>query len=274
MKKIVLSIFFLFFVLLWLCPSQPTSGTQEIQFEVKTIETRPGVALRFLLGTPPAIPKGVLIIFPGGNGANHWTETNGQVRLGNNFLVRSAPEFLKREFAVAIVDLPSDQAQGMSDQFRTSSAHTQDIQKIIDFLDSQGFKSIDLVGTSRGTISVAFLGTALKDDRLKGMVLTATMGSRFLSGIPLGTITLPTLIAHHRDDECNATPFREAMELVRKLSSSPKVNFVEVRGGLPPRSTDPCQALHYHGFYGVEEPVVQVLTDWLLGKEIPSVVGK
>jgi len=52
-----------------------------------------------------------------------------------------------------------------------------------------------------------------------------------------------------------------------------RYDFVEVRGGSCPQS-DPCEALSYHGFLGMEDQVIQVITDWLSGKNVPSKIGQ
>lgn len=239
--------------------------------EIKAIPTRTGVTIKVLLNIPAAPAKAILIMFPGGNGANMFKERGGQIHLGENFLVRTSPQFVKQGLAVAIVDAPSDQSDGMSAGFRNSPEHLQDIVKVINFLDAQGLKPIYLVGTSMGTLSVAYLGMELKDSRIKGLVLTSTV-TQYVNGFRLNRITLPTLMVHHRDDGCNICPFPDAVALKTKLSCASKVDFVEVLGGSPPQS-DPCQALSYHGFLGHEDQVVQVIADWIAGKQVPVQIG-
>jgi len=186
--------------------------------------------------------------------------------------VRTSPQLVQAGYAVAIVDVPSDQTSGMSPGFRNSPQHVQDIAKLIDFLDGQGLKPIYLVGTSMGTLSVAYLGMELRDPRIKGLVLTSTV-TDLVGGLRLNRISSPVLLVHHRDDGCHRCPFPEAQQLITKLSGSPKVDFVEVQGGDPPRS-GPCKALSHHGFLGVENPVVQVITAWAGGKSIPAKAGR
>ena len=119
--------------------------------EIKAVATRPGVTVKVLLNLPETPAKAVLLMFPGGNGAQMFNEKGGQIHLGKNFLVRTSPLFVKQGMAVAIVDVPSDQPNGTSAGFRNSPEHVQDIRKIMDFLDAQELKPIYLVGTSMGT---------------------------------------------------------------------------------------------------------------------------
>ena len=55
-------------------------------------------------------------MFPGGFGNNHFRERDGRVVLGGNFLVRTAKHFAARGILVAVIDTPSDKAQGMDDR--------------------------------------------------------------------------------------------------------------------------------------------------------------
>ncbi len=225
--------------------------------------------MRLLLNVPPTVVKGGLLLFPGGDGADAFQVVGGVIHLGNNFLVRTSRDFARRGFAVAIVDTPSDHASAMSDAFRTSAEHAQDTEKVIDFLTAQGIQPVYLVGTSRGILSVMYLGTVLADSRMRGIVVTSSMGHRFLNGIALSKIPVPVLVVHHRDDQCRATPYEDAAQLSNALTSSPRVSFVEVLGGSAPRST-PCEALSEHGFLGMEAKVVRVITDWLSGGLVPA----
>lgn len=247
--------------------------------EIVTLDTRPGVSIKVLLITPAASAKGAVILFPGGDGKGSFTEREGKVRLSNNFLVRSSKLFVDQGFVAAIVDAPSDQSGGMSDQFRTSKEHAEDIKKVLDFLSQKWPLPIFPVGTSRGTISVAYLGASLRDPRLGGIVLTASIGqsrpSRHqlsLLDIPLKEITFPVLFVHHREDACWVSSFNDALQLRARITASSKVNFIEVLGGDPPRS-EPCQALSTHGFLGKEREVVAAIADWIIGKPVPEKIG-
>lgn len=245
--------------------------------EIVSLETRPGVTVKVLIMGPDRASKGTLLMFPGGNGANHFSESGGKIRLGGNFLVRSSNLFLERSFAVAIVDVPSDQAYGMSDPFRSSKEHTEDVRKIIDLLVQKLQQPIFLVGTSRGTISAAHLGISLKDQRIGAIVLTSSIGASkggglSLLNLPLENIAHPVLFVHHRDDGCWASRFNDALQARERIKSSPRTHFIEVSGGDAPRS-QPCEALSYHGYLGKEREVVAAITDWIQGKPVVEKIG-
>ncbi len=230
--------------------------------EVVKIDTRPGVTLNLLLVSPEAQTDKALIMFPGATGYNQFSSDNGVISKGNNFLVRTAPDFAKKGFLVAVVDCPSDQ-RGMDDNFRTSKEHLQDITKVVEYLTSKGYKSIYLVGTSRGTISAAYLGAELKNDNIKGVILTSTMNyNKFLRWIPLEKTPYPVLLVHHLQDECRQTPFSDSERMVKVFKHSPKVNFESVTGGELPQS-GPCEPLSAHGYFGIENKAIDVIVNWI-----------
>ncbi len=231
--------------------------------EVVTLDTRPGVTMKLLVSYPEKPSHAALLMFPGGEGYNQFSISDGEIRKGNNFLVRTIPAFTNKGFVVAVVDTPSDMPKGMDDSFRESKSHLQDVMQAVDYLFAKGCSSIYLVGTSRGTISTAYLGAEMKHDGIKGIVLTSTMQySRFLRWIPIEKTPYPVLIVHNSDDECKVTPYADASSLPKKFKGSPKATFQGVSGGLPPQS-DSCKSLSAHEFFGIEDQVVTIISDWI-----------
>jgi len=245
--------------------------------EVLSVPTRPGVTVRVLLVTPAGEPSATLLMFPGGFGNNHFPERGGRIVLSKNFLVRSARLFAARGLLVAVIDTPSDQSQGMDDAFRMSKTHVEDVARVLAALETRNPAPIYLAGTSRGTLSAAFVAASLRDSRVKGLVLTTSLGdsgrgpSRAVTvyDAPLKRITVPVLVVHHQQDACRASSFGAATGLPAALSGSAKVDFVAVEGGDPPRSA-PCEALAAHGYLGRERGVVGVIADWIAGKPVPK----
>ena len=245
--------------------------------EVLSVPTRPGVTVRVLLVAPAGEPSATLLMFPGGFGNNHFPERDGRVVLGRNFLVRTARIFAARGLLVAVIDTPSDQPQGMDDAFRMSKTHVEDVTKVLEALEARNPAPIYLAGTSRGTLSAAFVAASLRDPRVKGLVLTTSLGDSgrgrnravTVYDAPLKRITVPVLVVHHQKDGCWASPISAATGLPAALTGSAKVDFVEVAGGDPPRS-EPCEALAAHGYLGRERDVVGVITDWVAGKPVPK----
>jgi hypothetical protein len=241
---------------------------------IEIVPTRADVTVRLLVIKANSKPSTALLLFPGADGTKHFGEKDGRFWVSKNFLMRSAGDLAAAGYIVVAVDAPSDQSNGMSDQFRTSPQHAKDIRKIIAYLkEKHRVTSLYLVGTSRGTISAAYLASVIDDATIVGEILTAVYPPADLSNIDFTEIDDPVLIIHHVYDQCRITPYHGAMDLKNRLTESPKVDLVGVTGGIPPAS-GPCEALSNHGFYGVEQPVVRVMTDWLAGKAVPERIGK
>jgi dienelactone hydrolase len=238
------------------------------------VPTRPDVTVRLLVIKTNSKPSTALILFPGADGTKHFGEKDGRFWVSNNFLMRSARDLATAGYLVVAVDAPSDRSYGMSDQFRTSPQHAKDTRKIIAYLkEKHRVTFLYFVGTSRGTISAAYLASVIDDPSIGGVILTAVYPPADLGSIDFAEIDDPVLIVHHVYDQCRITPFQGAIELKQRLTESPKVDLVGVAGGIPSAS-GPCDALSNHGFYGLEQPVIRVMTDWLAGKPVPERIGK
>jgi dienelactone hydrolase len=206
-----------------------------------------------------------VILFAGGDGV--LDIGRGGVGQHGNFLVRSSDLFAKQGMLVAIVDKPSDKKNLF--HFRTTKKHAKDIKAVIMYLKRHYPENpIWLVGTSRGTISVANIAARFHGKaEPAGIVLTSsvTRASKkkrnSLEDVDLSAITVPTYIVHNKDDQCKVTPYDGAKALMDKLSSVQVKEFKTVSGG---RSTgDPCKGNSYHGFLGREKEVVTSITDWI-----------
>ncbi len=239
----------------------------DFTWQLEKLPTRPEVEQPVLIAQPKGKTRGAVILFPGGGGAYPFRKSGDRFYLSKNFLVRSAHLFAGAGYAAAIVKAPSDNSGGMSNSFRMSPAHLHDISVVVSFLDERGYEPIFLIGTSRGTLSVAYLATAMKDDRIKGIVLTSSMYA--IGELPLATITYPILFVHHEYDGCRGTPYDSARRHYEMVSSSTRKDFVTVLGGSPPISK-PCQPMSEHGFLGIEAKVVQAITNWLQGNPVPE----
>ena len=236
--------------------------------EIVTLPTREGVTQSFLLETPKENkPAAAAVLFPGGNGSIRLRAEKGEIKFGpGNFLVRARQSFVEGGVAVAVMDAPSDECRGMDDRFRLGDKHAIDAAAVVADLKKR-FDNVPvfLVGTSRGSISAAATGAALGAS-VSGVVLTSTvyLGSRSgpgLSGFDYSRISAPVLLAHHAEDSCSVTPYREA----QKLAESRRYPLITVKGGLPATS-DACEAFSAHGYLGKEKEIVEAIVNWMLKK--------
>lgn len=246
------------------CSANSWSGTVQ---KVMDVPTRPGVTERALVMTPES-PKAIAILFTGGHGGLQ-LDANGSARWGEgNFPVCARQRFAAAGFLVAVLDAPADRKMPpYLARFRQRKEHADDVKAVIAALQAQVNKPVWLVGTSRGTQSVAYVATQLSgSEAAHGIVLTATIlsddKSRPVPDMPLSKITMPVLVVHHEGDTCQQSPFQDLSKLIDALHDHPKAHILTVKGGI--NQGDPCEARAYHGFHGIEQDVVKKITDWML----------
>jgi dienelactone hydrolase len=255
-----------FIVLVGLCESAVALASEK----VVDIPTRPGVTQRFVFLAPDG-PKAAVILFAGGHGGLQISRA-GSFRWGEgNFMVRTRQLFEKNGLSVAVVDTPSDrEAPPFLGGFRQKAEHVADIKAVIAWLKQQANVPVWLVGTSMGTLSAAFIATQAGpgDGGPDGVVLTSSIlslpGARPVPEMPLQKITVPVLVVHHEKDGCKHCAYRDIPRLMEKLTSTPKKELLTFKGGED--RGDPCEALAYHGFNGLEKDVVAKIAEWIQTK--------
>jgi dienelactone hydrolase len=234
---------------------------------VEDIPTRPGVTQRAIV-LSAANPKAAVVLYPGGHGGLQ-VFPNGSMKWGDdNFLVRTRQQFADEGLTVVVLDAPSDrQRPSYLGSFRQTPEHVADAKAVIAWLRARAPVPVWLVGTSRGTQSVAFIATALEGaEGPDGIVLTSTILSdnqgRPVPAMPLGRIKVPVLIVHHEQDGCQHCRFADMPQLTSKLKGAPRQELLTFKGGNS--QGDPCQAMAYHGFNGLEAEVVHQIAAWIL----------
>lgn len=228
---------------------------------VHRIETRPGVYTS-VFWEPAAQARATVLLLPGGEGGFGKLEDGRPT--SRNFLVRSVPHFLARGLNVAVFGRPSD-SHGLAYSDRIASAHLEDIRGALEFARRQGASPVWLVGTSRGTVSAT--AAALHWPTLAdGLVLSASVVDRRKPGAvttqDLGAIRMPVLVLHHARDACPVCKPQDVPDIVKGLTRSRAHRLVLLDGGTEPRG-EPCTALHWHGFVGIERQAVDVIADWI-----------
>lgn len=222
--------------------------------EAVRIETRPNSMLNILVEMPEIPSNKILVLFPGKNGRANVS----------NILTRTSSLFVGKGVPVATVD---------SGFYRQSSLitpeHLSDIRRVVEYLEGRGFQSIYLVGTSNGTITVAYIGSNLIDEKIKGLIMTGTQSYYIDKHIPIGETTYPVLFIHHKYDKCPDNSHDDTLKMSKKYVKSPKVDFITVYGGRNSKRY-PCDDMTYHDFWQEETWVVQAITDWVFGKDLPK----
>jgi hypothetical protein len=236
-----------------------TAGAQ-----VKDLESRPGTTQRILY-IKHASPIASVLLVPGGHGKLNVSPT-GTIGWGeNNFLVRTRQLWADQGFTVAVLDAPSDRLSGEGFVgFRQNPDHAKDLAAIVAFLRQEANVPVWLVATSRGTTSAAYAGIALKDKGPNGIVVTSSLTNSGgnLPGMKLEQITVPVLVVHHESDQCKHTPYAEVPQIMAKLTGSRKAELITFKDGSGMKG-DPCEAISYHGFVGIEPKVIGEVATWI-----------
>lgn len=99
-----------------------------------------------------------------------------------------------------------------------------------------------------------------------GIVLTSTIltdrpGNRPVPAMPLRDITVPTLVVHHKQDGCDHCKYADLPTLMDGLTRTPRKELLAFDGGTS--RGDPCEAMAYHGFNGIERDVVARIAAWI-----------
>jgi hypothetical protein len=79
--------------------------------------------------------------------------------------------------------------------------------------------------------------------------------------MPLGKIQVSTLIVHHKQDGCGLCRYGDLPSLTDKLTAVPRKELLTFEGGK--NQGDPCEAMAYHGFNGIEQQVVTKIAEWI-----------
>jgi predicted esterase len=238
----------------------PITASAHAAETIAVASTRPGVMLPLLVESP-AEPRAVVLLFAGGNGGVRFA-SNAPTTYSGNFLVRARGEFVANGIATAVVGASSDRTapDWLTDQFRMSAEHAQDIGAAVEVLRTRFRRPVWLVGTSRGTLSAAAAGLQL-GRRIDGVVLTSGMNS--IKNLEIDRFEVPVLIVHHERDTCRVTDYRDLPQVTGKLKA-PRSEVLTFSGG---RSEGPaCEAMAFHGFNGIEAEVIRAIALWIAPK--------
>jgi pimeloyl-ACP methyl ester carboxylesterase len=236
------------------------AASQVLAFDrAATLETRPGVNVEYWRMERSGAAA-TLVLLPGGDGGLDINAKRGGVPASHNFLVRTRDMFADAGFNVIVMGKPGN--QDLDPQFRASAEHVEDVRRMVEFARKEFGKPVWLVGTSRGTISAASAAIALPAELLAGIVLTSsvTNGEKSvpLPSLDLPKIAVPVLVMHHKQDECRICQPERVPRIVDRLKGAPVKKLLMVEGGSNPRG-NPCEALHWHGYIGMEKEAVDAI---------------
>jgi len=239
-----------------------------------------GEKIPALLLKPDGEAKAAVILFAGGHGRLD-IAANGTIgQLRGNQLVRTRELYRRAGLLTLVPDLARDMKQGRSgvvNRYRASKAYADDIGAMVSWLRGQGVKRVVVVGTSRGTLSIANGVSRLGDGgarRPDAQVLTSGFwkvgpGAKGFTVWKLAgqgnarSMNLPALLVWHKDDTCPYTLPADIPSFKSWLErGGAKVVLKEFTGG-PPAQSDECQARAPHGFLGLDAEIVAAITGWV-----------
>jgi len=239
--------------------------------QVVTLETRSGQSIRVLVQRPPGPALGSVILVAGGHG-NLEISPDGRLGWGApNQLVRTRALYAAAGFVAAVPDIASEfkRPGGADEGYRSSEGHARDLGGVVAYLRLQA-PPVWLIGTSRGAMSVANAAARLSGpQRPDGIVITSglLMSTRGQSPSAQSTvrgldrIAVPTLLLNHELDQCRFSPASDAPAFRKLLTGAPRVDVKTLSGGIS--EGPPCESWAYHGFNGLDQDVVTLVTAWL-----------
>lgn len=230
---------------------------------LERIETRGAVLPIYEVWNKNAVATVVLYSGSGGGfgklGTDGWPGSP-------NFLIRSAKLFAAHPLNVVLVGRATD-VSNLDGPTRIGDDHDLDNQAIFRAIKVKSSAPMWLVGTSMGTISVTAAATRDSGSNIAGIVLTSSVtGTRVKGAVltqDLTKIKVPVLVLHHELDACRICTPEAAKKIAGELTNSPIKKTLLVTGG-EGASGDPCEALHYHGFIGMEKEAVDLIANWVM----------
>jgi len=240
---------------------------------VRYILIDPGNADPARDGFVPLERVAVLVLLIGGDGAMGFTA--GQVNTGSpNTVAHNRYHFAAEGFVVAVVDAANDfnsSPIGLRGR-RLGAAHREDLRAVMaDLRLRYPTLPIWAVGHSRGTLSAAVTAVSVEPPA-DGLVLMSSLTgdpanpTEDLSQVAIESITGPALVVSHQGDVCAFTLPEDSRALTQRFVASERAKFRQFNGGSNPLS-DPCDPLAPHGFFGIDQKVVDAVTKWIRRRE-------
>lgn len=242
---------------------------------VRYILIDPGNADPARDGFMPLERVAVLVLYIGGEGTLAFTPN--QVNTGSpNFVARNRYHLAAEGFVVAVVDAANDfnaRSNGLAGR-RLGPLHLEDLRAAMaDLRNRYPNVPIWAVGHSRGTLSATVTALSVEPPA-DGLVLLSSLTgdpanpSEDLSALEVEAIRAPALIVSHQGDSCAFTNPDDSRALRKRFIASERAKFRDFSGGSAPLS-DPCDPLAPHGFFGIDQKVVDAITKWIRHREEP-----
>lgn len=202
-------------------------------------------------------------MLPGGAG-DVGLERDGDIRHGDNFVVRTRALWNRKGYAVLVPDaIDRESLRGV----RSSPAYARLVGDLVGFAHEQVAGPVFLLGTSQGSIAAMNGAAHAAPGAIAGVVLTESVSVMGGSGETVfdadpQQVRAPALVVANRDDRCDVAPPQAAPRIAAAMTGSRNVRVLMVSGGVT-RSRKDCGSLTPHGYYGIEERVVNAISLWM-----------
>jgi len=234
------------------------------------------VTVQYMVHPPMGAPKAVVVLFSGGAGGTGIISdgSGGVAQVGSNFLVRSAQLFAEDGFLTITIDRPSTTvgfSNAQFDQYRVSPSHAQDIATVLAAVNRKyGTQRLNifLAGTSRGAISITAQNMLGIGSMFSSPVTSPGGNPQNLWVGATSThprlkpdfVSVPVHVLAHGQDGCSvSTPPNSAILHTDFLAAGVPSALSDVNGGFE-LDPDPCNALTFHGYLGIEQNAVKTIT--------------
>jgi hypothetical protein len=213
----------------------------------------------------PAKPVAAIVMLPGGAG-DVGLKSDGDIRNGDNFVVRTRGVWVRHGYAVVIPDtIEHSNLRGD----RSSSEYAAIMVQLADFARSQASVPVFLLGTSQGSIAAMNGAAHAPPGLISGVILTESVsriggsGESVFSAAP-EQVRVPVLVVANKDDRCDVASPEDAPRIAAAMKNSPDVHIEYVDGGIA-KSPSACGSLTPHGYYGIETQVIDMIVQWIEG---------
>jgi pimeloyl-ACP methyl ester carboxylesterase len=234
------------------------------------------VTVAYMTHKPTTTPSALVVLLAGGKGQASLTgdtTTHKASGSSNNFLVRSATLFAAAGFLAVTIDAPSNTGtftNAQYDSYRLSEAHAQDIIAILNAVQAHYGTNLDvfLAGTSRGSLSAvaqfylgigSFLSSAVTANGPNDDPAMLYLGKPGVERLAPGYMhNIPAEVLYNTNDQCSESPPAGSVTLGQQLAVNIPTTPDQVSGGM--QTSSACEALSYHGFFGIENAAVSAIT--------------
>jgi len=233
--------------------------------DLKSLKVRTEKILRFqqkaLVVEPDQNLKATLLIFPGYDGDLALIQ-NEPTKLTYNFFCRNRFRLAALGYRVVLIDSPEAVKSldlQKSSKHRASQSFVEEYRELRRHLAVEG-QSLWLCGMSRSVEGVVRIldqdESLVRGSILLGCLTSDSFGTTSILKLKAASLRVPTLILHHKRDQCALAQPELAKTFFDQIPHSQK-QFILVESGAAQKGSDPCKGNALHGFWGADQEVVE-----------------